>query len=169
MNRIEPEKQKITCVEYQFWSSNQSREGPQLLGGRGRAARCPFPSWHCSAKCLEEKNANSSSGCAALQGPQLTPQRCGAGAAVPTLCNREQRQVSISRDTTPLLPSWKLMEVEAELEDPDVGGGDGSRALPARHQDVLRAHRAQHGLQQQPASALTVPCCLLLETIQICN
>lgn len=61
------------------------------------------------------------------------------------------------------------MEVEAELEDPDVGGGDGSRALPARHQDVLRAHHAQHGLQQQPASALTVPCCLLLETIQICN
>lgn len=166
MNRIEPEKQKITCVEYQFWSSNQSREGPQLLGGRGRAARCPFPSWHCSAKCLEEKKANSSSGRAALQGPQLTPLRCWC-CCPNTLQSRAK--ASISRDTTPLLPSWKLMEVEAELEDPDAGGGDGSRALPARHQDVLRAHRAQHGLQQQPASALTVPCCLLLETIQICN
>lgn len=109
MNRIEPEKQKITCVEYQFWSSNQSREGPQLLGGRGRAARCPFPSWHCSAKCLEEKKANSSSGRAALQGSQLTPQRCGAGAAVPTLCNREQRRESAGTPhlSFPAGSSWR--------------------------------------------------------------
>lgn len=36
------------------------------------------------------------------------------------------------------------MDMEAELEDPD--GGNRSRALPARPQDVLRAQHAQHGL-----------------------
>lgn len=131
MNRIEPEKQKITCVEYQFWSSNQSREGPQLLGGRGRAARCPFPSWHCSAKCLEEKKANSSSGRAALQGSQLTPQRCGAGAAVPALCNREQRRASAGTPhlSFPAGSSWRWrLNWRTQMR---VGGWEQGIARPA--------------------------------------
>lgn len=141
MNRIEPEKQKITFVEYQFWSSNQSKEGPPLLGGCGWAASCPFPLWHCSAKCLQEKHPTAAQS-AAPQGPQLTLQCCNAAAAVPALQSRTK--ASISKDTSSLLPSWKLMDMEAELEDPD--GGNGSRALPARPQDVLRAQHAQHGL-----------------------
>lgn len=142
--------------------------GPTAVGWTWPGCTLPLPLMALLCKVPGRKKSQQQLRACSPAGPSAHPAALRCWCCCPSTL-QSRAKASISRDTTPLLLSWKLMEVEAELEDPDVGGGDGSRALPARHQDVLRAHHAQHGLQQQPASALTVPCCLLLETIQICN